>query len=32
MPVIDRLGEEFLAYVQDGMAVEVKENGVVEVG
>lgn len=31
MPVVDRLGEEFLAYVQDGMTVEVRENGVVEV-
>ena len=31
MPVIDRLGDEFLAYVQDGMTIEVKENGVVEV-
>ena len=31
MPVIDCLGEEFLRYVQDGMTVTVKENGVVEV-
>ena len=31
MPVIDCLGEEFLNYVQDGMTVTVKENGVVEV-
>lgn len=31
MPVIDRLGEEFLNYVQDGMTVTVKENGLVEV-
>ena len=31
MPVIDRLGDEFLNYVQDGMTIEVKENGVVEV-
>ena len=31
MPVIDRLGEEFLNYVKDGMTVEVKENGIVEV-
>ena len=31
MPVVDRLGEDFLAYVRDGMIVEVKENGVVEV-
>ena len=31
MPVVDTLGEEFLAYVRDGMSVEVKEDGVVEV-
>ena len=31
MPVIDCLGEEFLAYVKDGMTVTVKENGMVEV-
>ena len=31
MPVIDSLGEEFLAYVKDGMKITVKENGVVEV-
>lgn len=31
MPVIDLLGDEFLDYVQDGMEIEVKENGVVEV-
>ena len=31
MPVVDRLGDEFLAYVQTGMTVTVKENGVVEV-
>ena len=31
MPVIDRLGEDFLDYVKDGMSIEVKENGVVEV-
>ena len=31
MPVIDCLGEEFLNYIQDGMTVTVKENGVVEV-
>ena len=31
MPVIDCLGEEFLNYVQDGMTVTVKENGLVEV-
>lgn len=32
MPVIDSLGDEFLNYVQDGMAVTVREGGVVEVG
>ena len=31
MPVVDQLGEEFLAYVKDGMTVTVRENGVVEV-
>ena len=31
MPVIDSLGEEFLNYVKDGMQINVKENGVVEV-
>lgn len=31
MPVIDCLGEEFLNYVQDGMTITVKGNGVVEV-
>ena len=31
MPVIDSLGEEFLAYVKDGMTVTVKENGLVAV-
>lgn len=31
MPVIDCLGEEFLNYVQDGMTITVKEDGVVEV-
>ena len=31
MPVIDRLGEEFLAYVQDGMMIEVAEDGTVTV-
>ena len=31
MPVVDCLGEDFLAYVKDGMSIEVKENGVVEV-
>ena len=32
MPVIDSLGEEFLAYVKDGMTVTVKEDGIVEIG
>lgn len=31
MPVVDLLGDEFLDYVQDGMEIEVKENGLVEV-
>ena len=31
MPVVDSLGEEFLAYVKDGMKITVKENGIVEV-
>ena len=31
MPVVDLLGEEFLSTVKDGMTVEVKENGVVEI-
>jgi predicted aconitase with swiveling domain len=31
MPVVDSLGDEFLAYVQDGMTITVKENGIVEV-
>ena len=31
MPVVDCLGEEFLAYVKDGMMITIKENGVVEV-
>lgn len=31
MPVVDQLGQEFLDYVKDGMTIEVKENGVVEV-
>lgn len=29
MPVIDSLGEEFLAYVRDGMTVTVRDGGVV---
>ena len=32
MPVIDELGEEFLEYVQTGMTITIKEDGVVEVG
>lgn len=31
MPVVDRLGDEFLAYVRDGMTVEVSEDGIVTV-
>ena len=31
MPVIDSLGEEFLAYVKDGMRITVKTDGTVEV-
>ncbi len=31
MPVIDRLGEEFLAYVKDGMMITVAEDGTVTV-
>ncbi len=31
MPVIDSLGDEFLEYVQTGMTVTVKEDGVVEI-
>ncbi|MEE0967841.1 MAG: DUF126 domain-containing protein [Clostridia bacterium] len=31
MPVIDSLGEEFLAYVKDGMTVSIKEDGTVTV-
>ncbi len=31
MPVIDGLGDEFLAYVKDGMTVTVKDGGIVEV-
>ena len=29
MPVVDSLGEEFLNYVQDGMTITIKENGIV---
>ncbi len=31
MPVIDSLGDEFLAFVKDGMKITVKEDGTVEV-
>ena len=31
MPVIDCLGEEFLAYVKDGMQITIKEDGTVVV-
>ena len=31
MPVVDSLGEEFLAYVQDGMTITIKDDGVVVV-
>ena len=31
MPVVDSLGEEFLAYVQDGMTVTIGPDGVVSV-
>ena len=31
MPVVDSLGDEFLAYVKDGMKITVKPDGVVEV-
>ena len=31
MPVVDSLGDEFLASVQTGMTVTVKENGIVEI-
>ena len=29
MPVVDSLGEEFLAYVKDGMSITIKEDGTV---
>ena len=29
MPVIDNLGDDFLAYVKDGMIIDVKDDGVV---
>ncbi len=31
MPVIDYLGDDFLAYVKDGMIIDVQDNGVVVV-
>ena len=31
MPVVDSLGEEFLAYVKEGMTITVKDDGVVVV-
>ncbi len=31
MPVVDQLGDEFLAYVKTGMTVTIKDDGVVEV-
>ena len=31
MPVVDRLGQEFLDYVKTGMTVTVKEDGIIEV-
>lgn len=31
MPVIDSLGDEFLAYVKDGMKITIREDGTVEV-
>lgn len=31
MPVIDCLGDEFLDYVKDGMTIEIKEDGIVDV-
>ncbi|MCH1983027.1 DUF126 domain-containing protein [Ruminococcus sp. OA3] len=31
MPVVDSLGEEFLAYIKDDMNITIKANGVVEV-
>ena len=31
MPVIDSLGDEFLAYVKDGMTITIKEDGTVVV-
>ena len=31
MPVVDSLGDEFLAYVKDGMRITIKADGIVEV-
>lgn len=31
MSVIDSVGDEFLSYVEDGMTITVKEEGIVEV-
>ena len=31
MPVVDNLGEDFLAYVKDGMQISVSESGLVTV-
>ena len=31
MPVVDSLGEEFLAYVKDGMSITIQEDGTVTV-
>jgi len=31
MPVVDRLGDEFLSYVKDGMTITVAEDGTVTV-
>ena len=31
MPVVDKLGDEFLNTVKDGMTVEIKEGGIVEI-
>ena len=32
MPVVDSLGDEFLAYVKDGMSITIQEDGTVCVG
>ncbi|MBK5253244.1 MAG: DUF126 domain-containing protein [Peptostreptococcaceae bacterium] len=31
MPTVDRLGQDFLDYVKDGMTINIKEDGLVEV-